>query len=196
MRRLVISVIALVTMVSATTVASAHGFQHTLPSRAYLCNIGRIPCGDIKYEPQSVEGPNQFPQAGPADGELCSGGLPQFGELNKTRVSKSMPWPTADVGPGSTHRFGWTLTAGHKTTTFRYYITRDGWQPDQLLTRAQLEPAPFAVIGYNGQLLQGAVSHEVKLPVKQGRHTVLGIWDHADQPKAVYACSDVFFPVD
>ncbi|MCE7008994.1 lytic polysaccharide monooxygenase [Kibdelosporangium philippinense] len=197
MRRLLVSVFALVTMVSATTVVSAHGFQTALPSRAYLCQRGAIPCGDIKYEPQSLVGPNQFPQAGPVDGEICSAGLPQFGELNKTRISKSQPWPTANVLPGSTHNFRWTITARHHTTTFRYYMTREGWQPDAWLSRAQLDPVPFAVVDYHGQLVGASVSHDVTLPVgKQGRHMILAVWDYANEPQAVYNCSDVFFPRD
>ncbi|AYN38566.1 hypothetical protein D9753_06110 [Streptomyces dangxiongensis] len=44
-------------------------------SRRLLCADGAVKgCGEIQWEPQSVEGPKGFPADGPADGRLCSGG--------------------------------------------------------------------------------------------------------------------------
>ena len=50
--------------------AFSHGYIQNPPSRSYLCSTGAVTnCGPIQWEPQSVEGPKGFPQAGPADGE-------------------------------------------------------------------------------------------------------------------------------
>ncbi|MYS50819.1 chitin-binding protein, partial [Streptomyces sp. SID6013] len=37
--------------------ASAHGYISDPPSRQAQCAAGTVSCGDITYEPQSVEGP-------------------------------------------------------------------------------------------------------------------------------------------
>ena len=55
--------------------ASGHGYTDLPISRQKLCQNGTVTnCGDIQWEPQSVEGPKGFPAAGPADGQFCSGG--------------------------------------------------------------------------------------------------------------------------
>ena len=70
-------------LVLATGSASSHGYISTPPSRQALCAAGTVTnCGDIQYEPQSVEGPKGFPAAGPADGAICSGGNSRFAQLD------------------------------------------------------------------------------------------------------------------
>ena len=44
-------------LVMPAATASAHGYVNSPPSRQAQCAQGTLPCGDIKYEPQSVEGP-------------------------------------------------------------------------------------------------------------------------------------------
>ena len=39
----------------------------------------------------------------------------------------------------------------HATTDFKYYVTKNGWNPSQKLTRASLDSQPFLTIPYNGQ---------------------------------------------
>ncbi|TVT14815.1 chitin-binding protein, partial [Amycolatopsis rhizosphaerae] len=41
---------------AAPGVASAHGYIDSPPSRQAQCAQGIVDCGEIKYEPQSVEG--------------------------------------------------------------------------------------------------------------------------------------------
>lgn len=63
---------ALLTVV-ATGSAQSHGYTNLPPSRQALCANGTVTnCGDIQYEPQSVEGPKGFPASGPADGTICA----------------------------------------------------------------------------------------------------------------------------
>src|SRR5699024_1765482 len=55
--------------------ASAHGYVDSPKSRAVLCEEGvNENCGGVVHEPQSIEGPGNFPEEGVEDGEIASGG--------------------------------------------------------------------------------------------------------------------------
>ena len=84
-------------------------------------------------------------------------------------------------------------TARHATTSFRYFVTRDGWNPSQPLTRSALESAPFLTVPGNNQQPPANVSHPGTLPNKSGRHIILSVWDIADTGNAFYQCADVNF---
>ncbi|MFE7773085.1 lytic polysaccharide monooxygenase [Streptomyces sp. NPDC057445] len=175
----------------ATGSAAGHGYTDSPISRQKLCANGTVTnCGEIQWEPQSVEGPKGFPAAGPADGRICAGGNSRFAQLDDPRGGA---WPTTKVSSGQNYTFTWRFTAAHATTDFKYYITRNGWNPGQPLTRAALDPQPFLTIPYNGQRPPAALSHSGSLPAKSGRHMILAVWTINDTPNAFYACSDVQF---
>src|SRR3954470_13898959 len=93
----------------AVSPASAHGYISSPPSRQANCASGAVAnCGDIIYEPQSVEAPK--------GSTLCNGGGSRFAVLN----DNSKPWPYAGVG--KTVTFNWVLTARHSTATWEYFI--------------------------------------------------------------------------
>lgn len=172
--------------------AYAHGWITSPPSRAALCAEGVIQdCGAIQWEPQSVEGPGGFPEAGPQDGELCSGGNGRFAELDDPRGGD---WPAENVNAGGTYSFSWNLTARHSTADFRYYITQNGWDPSQPLSRSDLDLTPIASVDYDGEQPGSTVTHDVTLPSgKDGRHLVFAVWEVADTANAFYQCTDVAF---
>ena len=59
------AVAAAIPLLTATP-AFSHGYTTSPPSRSYRCAQQQVAdCGSIQYEPQSVEGPKGFPQAGP-----------------------------------------------------------------------------------------------------------------------------------
>ncbi|MFJ5710207.1 lytic polysaccharide monooxygenase [Streptomyces sp. NPDC093105] len=176
----------------ATSTANSHGYTDSPISRQKLCANGTVTnCGDIQWEPQSVEGPKGFPSAGPADGTICAGGNSRFAQLDDPRGGT---WPTTRVTAGQSYTFRWQFTARHRTTDFRYYITRNGWNPAAKLTRAQLDPQPFLTVPYNSQQPPSTLSHSGTLPAgKTGRHLILAVWTIADTANAFYACSDVQF---
>src|SRR5687768_8289336 len=87
-----------------TSPASAHGYVSSPPSRQALCAQGRMACGQIKYEPQSVEGPKGL--------RNCHGNNTQFAELN----DDSRGWPATNVGTSQT--FTWINTARHATASW------------------------------------------------------------------------------
>ncbi|WP_182883544.1 lytic polysaccharide monooxygenase [Microbispora sp. H10949] len=142
--------------------AQAHGYISSPPSRQAMCAQGRVPnCGDIVYEPQSVEGPKGL--------RSCSGGNARFAQLD----DESRPWPATSVG--NTVTFTWSLTARHSTSTWEYYIGG---------TR-------IAVFDDHGAQPPATVSHSVNLGGRTGRQKVLAIWNVADTTNAFYACVDL-----
>ncbi|WEO97219.1 lytic polysaccharide monooxygenase [Streptomyces sp. FXJ1.172] len=175
--------------------ASGHGYTDLPISRQKLCANGTVTnCGDIQYEPQSVEGPKGFPAAGPADGQLCNGGLSRFAQLSSPATPSGGAWPTTKVTGGQTYTFRWQFTAEHATTDFRYYVTKQGWNQDHALSRSDLDLTPFLTVPYNGQRPPATLSHSGTLPSGlSGHHVILAVWTIADTGNAFYACSDVTF---
>ncbi|MEU3513193.1 lytic polysaccharide monooxygenase [Streptomyces longwoodensis] len=175
--------------------ASGHGYTDLPISRQKLCQNGTVSnCGDIQWEPQSVEGPKGFPAAGPADGQLCSGGNSRFSQLSSPRTPSGGAWPTTRVTGGQSYTFRWQFTAMHATTDFKYYVTRQGWNQDHNLSRSDLNLTPFLTVPYGGQRPPSTLSHSGTLPSGlSGHHVILAVWTVADTGNAFYACSDVTF---
>ncbi|MCZ0979738.1 lytic polysaccharide monooxygenase [Streptomyces diastatochromogenes] len=175
-----------------TGTAGSHGYTDAPISRQKLCANGTVKnCGDIQWEPQSVEGLKGFPAAGPADGKICAGGNSRFAQLDDPRGGA---WPTTQLVAGQSYGFRWQFTARHATTDFRYYITKNGWTGTKALTRADLDPQPFLTIPYNNQQPPSTLTHSGTIPAgKTGRHLILAVWTVADTANAFYACSDVSF---
>ncbi|WP_026924529.1 lytic polysaccharide monooxygenase [Glycomyces arizonensis] len=179
-------------VLSATMASPAwgHAYISDPPSRAANCASGAVSdCGAIQWEPQSVEGPKGFPAAGPADGSICAGGNSRFSELDDPRGGD---WPATNVSPGS-RTFTWTIKAAHATDKWEYFITRDGWNENQPLTRAALESAPIYTDYDGGARPPWSVTHNVNLPSKSGHHIILAVWTISDTANAFYSCIDVQF---
>ncbi|MFH8619116.1 lytic polysaccharide monooxygenase [Streptomyces sp. NPDC017979] len=176
--------------VLATGSANSHGYTESPISRQKLCANGTVKgCGAIQYEPQSVEGLKGFPSAGPADGTICSGGNAGFSQLDDPRGGA---WPATKVNSGN-FTFNWRFTAPHRTAEFKYYITKQGWNTNSKITRANLESQPFLTVPYNGQQPPFQFSHTGNLPQRTGKHVIVAVWNIQDTPNAFYACSDVQF---
>jgi predicted carbohydrate-binding protein with CBM5 and CBM33 domain len=174
--------------------ASGHGYTDLPISRQKLCaNATVTGCGDIQYEPQSVEASKGFPATGPADGQICSGNHTNFGALDKQTTPSGGAWPTTKVTGGQSYTFRWQFTARHSTTDFKYFITKNGWNQSHALARSDLETAPFLTVPYSGQP-PASLSHSGTLPSgRSGHHVILAVWTIADTSNAFYACSDVTF---
>ncbi|WP_163513494.1 lytic polysaccharide monooxygenase auxiliary activity family 9 protein [Fodinicola acaciae] len=97
----------LIVLALPPTAASAHGWVSAPPSRQEQCRAGTVPCGDIKYEPQSVEGPKGM--------RTCSGGS-RFTELDNDNKG----WRVTNVG--HTITFHWKMTARHRTANYQYFV--------------------------------------------------------------------------
>ncbi|MBV1947885.1 lytic polysaccharide monooxygenase [Streptomyces sp. BV129] len=175
--------------------ASGHGYTDLPISRQKLCQNGSVTnCGDIQWEPQSVEGPKGFPGSGPGDGQLCSGGNSRFGQLNAANTPSGGAWPTTRVTGGQSYTFRWQFTAMHATSDFTYYVTKQGWNQNHALARSDLNLTPFLSVPYNGQRPPSTLSHSGTLPRGlTGHHVILAVWNVADTTNAFYSCSDVTF---
>ena len=145
----------------AASPAAAHGYVSSPPSRQALCAQGRVACGQIKYEPQSVEGPKGL--------RSCHGNNAVFAELN----DDSRGWPATAVGTSLT--LSWINTARHATASWEYFIggTRVGY---------------FAG---NNQQPPATLSHTVNLSGFSGRQKILAVWTISDTANAFYSCIDV-----
>ncbi|MEU0794069.1 lytic polysaccharide monooxygenase auxiliary activity family 9 protein [Amycolatopsis sp. NPDC005961] len=148
-------------VVSPAGIASAHGYVNSPASRQAQCAQGTVPCGDIKYEPQSVEGPKGL--------KSCDGGNEKYAELN----DNGKGWRASPVGTTAT--FTWTFTARHRTTNFEYWIGGD----------------KVADISGNNEQPPETLSHQVNLSGHPGRQTVLAVWNIADTTNAFYSCTDL-----
>ncbi|WP_155375300.1 lytic polysaccharide monooxygenase [Catellatospora vulcania] len=164
-KRIVLPVLSIFTILVSgmiATPASAHGYISSPPSRQANCAQGRVTgCGDIVYEPQSVEAPKGSLQ--------CNGGGSRFAVLN----DNSKNWPAASVGNNVT--FNWVLTARHRTSTWEYFVgsTRIG------------------VVNDNGAQPGATVSHNISLGGRTGRILVLARWNVYDTAMAFYSCVDL-----
>ncbi|CAH8711942.1 lytic polysaccharide monooxygenase [Paenibacillus thiaminolyticus] len=176
--------------------ALAHGYIDSPSSRADLCAKGvNKKCGFIIYEPQSLEAHKGFPAAGPADGKIASanGAFPELDQQSATR------WSKVSITPGTT-TFHWTIEANHATTSWKYYITKQNWNPDEPLTRASFDLTPFCSVDYKGKQPPHSYSDTCDVPSRTGYQVILAVWEIADTANAFYNVIDVDFgggsPVD
>ncbi|PZT74823.1 MULTISPECIES: lytic polysaccharide monooxygenase [unclassified Streptomyces] len=164
-RRMALSIGALVAPALALGIqagtASAHGWVSAPSSRQAQCADGVVDCGQIKYEPQSVEGPKGL--------KSCSGGNAAYAELD----DDNRGWKVTPVG--KTFTFTWHHTARHATANWQYFI-------------GDTKIAEFS--GNNAQPPVD-VSQQVDFGNFTGKQKVLAVWNVADTGNAFYACVDV-----
>ncbi|QHW31203.1 chitin-binding protein [Paenibacillus rhizovicinus] len=169
--------------------ASAHGYVDGPASRSALCKSGvNQNCGSIIYEPQSLEAPKGFPAAGPADGQIASAGG-KFPELDQQSASR---WSKVNMSSG-TNAFTWTFTANHSTTGWKYYITKQNWDPNSPLSRASFDLTPFCSINYNGAQPTTGHTDTCNVPARSGYQVILAVWEIADTANAFYNVIDANF---
>jgi len=190
------SMILLSAMFASQTV-SAHGYLDVPPSRALLCQKGvNTNCGNAQYEPQSVgetfkgfpAGVGGAPLQGPVDGKIASGGNASFSALDAQSATR---WQMTEIKDRNID-FAWKYTAVHPATKHEYFITRNGWNPNQALTRASFESTPFCTVEGGNQLPVSGAKHSCTLPDdKSGHHVILAIWTVGDTDAAFYNPADV-----
>lgn len=125
------------------------------------------------------------------DGRLCSAGKELFKGLDLARND----WPSTTIMPrqDGTLEFVFRATAPHATRYFRFYVTRDGYDPTQALKWSDLEDSPFCTIS-NVTLQNGRYKMNCTLPQdKTGQHIIYSIWQRSDSAEAFYTCMDVDF---
>lgn len=170
--------------------AFAHG--NVTNSRAGLCADGvNKNCGLIIYEPYSLEARKGFPAGGPADGKIASanGAFAPLDEQSATR------WTKVNISPGPT-TFNWKIKVPHATTSWKYYITKQNWNPNAPLTRDSFDLTPFCNVPYNGKLPGNTYSDTCNVPSRTGYQVILAVWEISDTLNAFYNVIDVNFGGD
>ncbi|WP_157497113.1 N-acetylglucosamine-binding protein GbpA [Hahella ganghwensis] len=171
----------------------AHGYISSPASRSYQCKLGdNVNCGAIQWEPQSVEGPDRYPETGPADGKIASAGVSHFSELDEQSVNR---WNKLPMQAGR-NTFSWHFTANHATRDWRYFITKENWNPNAPLKRSSFEAQPFCTHQGNNQRPPTDLSHDCDVPSRSGYHVILGVWDVGDTVNSFYQVIDVNFDGD
>ena len=175
--------------------SQAYGHGHIIdpPSRAELCSNIHTPasekntnCGQIMWEPFSIEGPDGWP----ADGTIpAGGGHSRFPELNEQTATR---WGKVPMSGGAT-KFTWTFNANHVTKDYTYYMTRAGWNPNAPLTRATFEDAPFCVVDGGMKQPPMTTDHTCNVPTLEGYHIILSVWDVGDTSNSFFNVIDVMF---
>ncbi len=182
--------LALATLTVASS-ALAHGYVESPASRAYMCKLGKnIDCGTVQYEPQSVERTSGFPTGAlPPDGQLASAGISQYSQLDRQSLNA---WTKTPITAGA-NTFTWYHTAPHKTVNWRWYITKQDWNPNKPLTRDQFESTPFCTVNGNGQAPAQRQEMNCNVPQRTGYQVIYAVWEIADTTNSFYQAIDVDF---
>ncbi|MFQ9322774.1 MAG: lytic polysaccharide monooxygenase [Enterococcus durans] len=164
----------------------AHGYVTSPGSRAYFGtaaagnlnqNVGRA-----QWEPQSIEAPkNTF-----IDGKLASAGVTGFEPLDEQTATR---WHKSVINPGNL-TISWNLTAQHRTSTWDYYITKIGWNPNTPLKISDFEL--IAQIDDKATVPPKIVNQTITVPQdRKGYHVILAVWNISDTTNAFYQAIDV-----
>lgn len=164
----------------------AHGYVTSPGSRAYFGtaaagnlnqNVGRA-----QWEPQSIEAPkNTF-----IDGKLASAGVTGFEPLDEQTATR---WHKSVINPGNL-TISWNLTAQHRTSTWDYYITKTGWNPNAPLKISDFEL--IAQIDDKATVPPKIVNQTITIPQdRKGYHVILAVWNISDTTNAFYQAIDV-----
>ncbi|MHC5903095.1 lytic polysaccharide monooxygenase auxiliary activity family 9 protein [Streptomyces sp. S6] len=195
--------------------AEAHGTPMKPGSRTFLCwqdaltTTGEIkPVNPACKNAQQVSGTTPFYNwfsvlrsdgAGRTrgfvpDGQLCSGGNPNFTGFNAARND----WPLTHLTSGATMDFSYNAWAAHPGW-FYVYVTKDGFDPTKTLTWDDIESTPFASADHpalhgSPGTVEANYSWTARLPAnKSGRHIIYMVWQRSDSSETFYSCSDVVF---
>jgi chitin-binding protein len=142
-----------------------------------------------------TDAPNNTP---PLDGQIASAG-------NVAAFDLDMPgshWAKQSVTSGREVDITWSFTAVQLTRRFSYFLTRDGWDPGQPLSRTQFEDQPFHTVENTEQPFwenrsaltpHNPTTHSLRLPQRAGYQVLLAVWEVADTGNATYQVIDLDF---
>lgn len=172
----------------------SHGYVYNPPSRAFLCKekINKN-CGNVIYEPQSLESVKGFPRHGPKDGTLASAGLKKFKQLDEYGLNR---WTKYKLNIKKKNQkdyiiIKWYLTTPHKTSNFKLYMSNKNYKENKPLERKMFSETPICNVTFQGYIPKPetfiyCILDEV--PKKTG--ALYSVWDIEDTNKAFYQIID------
>ncbi|WP_313140531.1 lytic polysaccharide monooxygenase [Stenotrophomonas sp.] len=196
--------LAILGSVTVSGAALAHGTLSKPSSRVYSCYQGNPenPTNPACAAAKAIGGAQPFydwaginqaaangnHQAVVPDGELCSGGNSKYRGLDLNRSD----WQTTPIRGDTRGRytFEYKAPAPHATREWKFYVTREGWQPGSPLRWADLEH--FCTLG-NVPVSGDVYKLECPLPKRTGQHVIYNTWQRSDSAEAFYTCADVRF---
>ena len=110
-------------------------------------------------------------------------------KLNEQTVDR---WAKRKMQAGP-NQFTWHFKAAHPIADFKYYITKENWNPNQTITRDSLDLTPFCVIPGGPASTTGSTTHTCDVPERTGYHVIYGAWDVSDTAATFYNMIDVEF---
>ena len=170
--------------------AAACGSEGGATARTAACRAARTANGDAAFadwDNLRVAGVDGRDREVIPDGKLCSGGLPAFRVLDLARAD----WPTTTLTAGAAMTVTSRATIAHRGE-FRFYVTRDGYDPTVPLRWSDLEPQPFLRVT-DPPLRDGSYRIKGTLPAhRTGRQLIYTVWQNVGTD-TYYSCSDVVF---
>ncbi len=126
------------------------------------------------------------------DGQLCSGGNTKYAAYDAPRAD----WPATVLQAGAQYTIAYGAWVPHPGG-FRFWVTKDSYNPTQPLKWDDLEDQPFLTVNPEPAVVDGAYRMTTTLPAnKTGRHIIYAVWTRSDSTETFYGCSDVIFGTD
>lgn len=180
-----------------------HGYTLSPKSRSYLCKE-RInhDCGDIIWEPQSVEALKGFPETGPKDGKIASAGT-RFYKLDEYGTDR---WNFTEVViEENTDSFiipiHWFFTTIHRTSSFRIFFSHSGINEELPIIKSMFYLKKYCIDDFKNKFPEQNYEAICIVPKSFLKNHInkkmylYMVWDIADTSNAFYQISDVIFKV-
>jgi chitin-binding protein len=156
-------------------------WANTAACKAVVATSGKLDWDNLRLANVNGKDRQKVP-----DGKLCSAGLDNFRGLDLPRGD----WQTTSFASGSQVTFTYKGTIPHQGT-FRWYLTKNGYDPTKGLRWADLDDAPF-LTAKDPALKSGNYTMTGKLPAgRTGRHLIYTVWQNSSTPDTYYSCADV-----
>ncbi|MEU9115669.1 lytic polysaccharide monooxygenase auxiliary activity family 9 protein [Streptomyces sp. NPDC048483] len=132
----------------------------------------------------------------PEDGRIASAGHDFAALLDEPRND----WKTQSVSSGQRLDIAWYSGTAHRTRRWNYFLTKEGWDPGERLSRGQFEAEPFHAEQLTCQpfwscdslIPEEPTTHTLLMPRRaDGYQVLLAVWEIADTPNAFYQVIDL-----
>ena len=189
------------------SLGAAHGAVESPASRTYACRFLEIddPMCQLAWgaNPQALYDWMEVNLGDVAgrhreqvpDGTLCGAGREKY-----TAFDVPGPWPATSMQPDEEGLYPVTFhaTAPHEARYFRFYLTREGFDP--LTERLDWDDLELVFdsgrVSVHQLVEQPHYTFRMPLPDREGRAILYLVWQRSDSPEAFYGCSDIMLSAD